>query len=128
MEKESVLLESVGRNIRRLRQYNNETATELAKAIGVSQSTVSDWERAKKLPRAGAVQRLADHFGVKISQILNSDMELAGVRVASAYEIYDLEGILSGSTRLAYGSRILASEEKMLIKRLCEAVLSESRD
>lgn len=44
--------------------------TELAESIGVSQSTVSDWEHGKKMPRSGAIQKLADYFDIEKSDLL----------------------------------------------------------
>lgn len=38
----------IGSNIRSFRKKHHETVTSLSKIIGVSQSTVSDWETGKK--------------------------------------------------------------------------------
>ena len=57
-------------NIRSLRGVHNETSTSLAKTLGVSQSTVSDWENGKKMPRAEAIEKMANHWNINKSQIL----------------------------------------------------------
>ncbi|MEY4666072.1 helix-turn-helix domain-containing protein [Weissella cibaria] len=57
----------IGRNLKKLRLSRKETSTELAKVIGVSQSTISDWETGKTAPRSGPLQKLADHYSIPIS-------------------------------------------------------------
>lgn len=58
-------------NIKRLRKLKNETAVELAESLGVSQSTISEWENGNKMPRAGAIEKLAQHYNVNKTDILN---------------------------------------------------------
>lgn len=64
---------TIGNNIKKYRKIRNETATELAEAIEVSQSTISDWENGKKMPRAGAIEKMAIHWNISKSKILNDD-------------------------------------------------------
>ncbi|EOH94785.1 helix-turn-helix domain-containing protein [Enterococcus pallens] len=59
-----------GENLRRLRTLKNISTTELAHEIQVSQSTISDWENAKKMPRSGSIQKIADFFGVQKTDLL----------------------------------------------------------
>lgn len=61
-----------GKNMKKYRSLNNETSKELAEIIGVSQSTISDWENGKKMPRAGAIESLASHWRINKSQLLLS--------------------------------------------------------
>ena len=50
--------------------------TAVAKAIGVNPSTVSDWSRGAK-PRAHTLIRLADYFGVDVTEFtINADTSL----------------------------------------------------
>lgn len=47
---------------------------ELAALLGVSESTVGKWMLGKSMPRTmGLVQKIADHFGVGKSYLLESD-------------------------------------------------------
>ncbi|WP_085521366.1 LexA family protein [Tuberibacillus sp. Marseille-P3662] len=57
-------------NLKRLRDIKNETTVDLANDLNVAQSTISDWENAKKMPRAGAIERLSEHFQVNKSDLL----------------------------------------------------------
>lgn len=57
-------------NLQQLRGLKNISMTELSEAIGVSQSTISDWENGKKMPRSGSIQKIADYFGVPKTALL----------------------------------------------------------
>ena len=57
-------------NIINLRKQNNLTQDELAKIAGVSRGAVSQWEGGFSEPRMGAVQKMADHFGIKKSDLI----------------------------------------------------------
>ncbi len=61
---------SLGSNIKRLREANGMTQEELAKVLGVSPASVSYWESDVKVPRMGAIQKMADRFGVLKSEII----------------------------------------------------------
>lgn len=58
------------KNLQRLRRIKNISMTELAQAINVSQSTISDWENGKKMPRSGSIQKIADFFEVQKTELL----------------------------------------------------------
>ncbi len=62
---------SIGENIRRLREQHGLTQRELGEIAGVSDKAVSTWELGIKEPRLGAVARIAAHFGVSKSAILD---------------------------------------------------------
>lgn len=57
-------------NIRLLREHFNITQKELAAVANVSESAVSLWELGKSQPRMGTIQKIADHFGIKKSNII----------------------------------------------------------
>ncbi len=56
-------------NLDQLMKENNITQVELSEAIGVSQSTISNWLKEVKYPRISKVQELADYFNVPKSKI-----------------------------------------------------------
>lgn len=58
-------------NLERLRKQKNISMIELSEEIGVSQSTISDWENGKKMPRSGSIQKLADFFQVQKTELLS---------------------------------------------------------
>ena len=57
-------------NIIDLRKRNDLTQDELAKIAGVSRGAVSQWEGGFSEPRMGAVQKMADYFGIKKSDLI----------------------------------------------------------
>ncbi|MBA8776907.1 helix-turn-helix transcriptional regulator [Staphylococcus schleiferi subsp. coagulans] len=56
-------------NLEQLMKENNITQVELSEAIGVSQSTISNWLKEVKYPRISRIQELADYFNVPKSRI-----------------------------------------------------------
>lgn len=78
-------------------QQNN-----LADILGVSESTVGKWLLEKAMPRMGAIQKLADYFGVSKSYFLEEEKENAETGGASAPAIdLDEAAVLSQYRRLS---------------------------
>lgn len=93
-------------NLQRLRHLKNISMTELAEVIGVSQSTISDWENGKKMPRSGSIQKIADYFGVpKTELLLDKDTPLPK-NIISTGEFIDIP--ILGT--ISCGEPILAAE------------------
>lgn len=63
----------VRENIIELRRRYGITQEELAKIAGVSRGAVSQWEGGFSEPRMGAIQRIADHYGLLKSNIIEDD-------------------------------------------------------
>lgn len=65
-------------NIKNLRKEHNLTQEQLGKIAGVSDGAVSTWENGKAFPRIGAIERMAAHFGISKSEIIEDrDIRLA---------------------------------------------------
>lgn len=62
---------SIADNIKRLRLAANLSQVELGKIAGVTDKAVSTWESGQKIPRMGAVEKMAAYFGVPKSVILD---------------------------------------------------------
>lgn len=60
----------ISENIKKLRKKYGLTQDELAKIAGVSNKAVSTWEKGTKEPRMGAIERIAAHFGIKKSNLI----------------------------------------------------------
>lgn len=63
----------ISRNIKNLRIKAGLTQAELADRIGVTRATVTQWEREWSQPRMGAIKKLADVFGVSVSQMVSDN-------------------------------------------------------
>ena len=57
-------------NIKKLREMYNLSQKDLGIIAGVSDKAVSTWEKGLKEPRMGAIQKIADHFGLQKSNII----------------------------------------------------------
>lgn len=57
-------------NIIKMRDIWNVTQDELGEIAGVTRGAVSQWEGGFSEPRMGAIQKMADHFGIKKLNII----------------------------------------------------------
>lgn len=62
---------SIGENIRQIREGAGLTQAQLAQIAGVTGKAVSMWEIGLRAPRMGAIQKLADYFGITKSEIID---------------------------------------------------------
>ncbi len=61
---------SIGKNIKKLRIANGMEQSQIAKIAGVTNKAVSAWENGLSVPRMGAIQKIADYFGILKSDII----------------------------------------------------------
>lgn len=57
--------------IRENRKRMNLSQVELARAVGMSQTIISQWEARQRVPRPTELFKLADLFGVSVESILS---------------------------------------------------------
>lgn len=62
---------AISANIKNLRTSQDWTQEQLAEKIGVTRSTVTQWETGWSQPRMGAVEKLASTFGVSVADIVS---------------------------------------------------------
>ena len=62
---------SIAENIKRIRAEHGLSQAELGKIAGVSDKAVSTWELGLKTPRMGAVEKMANYFGITKSAIVD---------------------------------------------------------
>lgn len=76
----------ISENIKILRERYNLTQDELAEIAGVTNKAVSTWELGIKEPRMGTIEKIAKHFGLKMSNIIeDGGMELHEVETIAAH-------------------------------------------
>ena len=63
---------TIAKNIKAIREAHNLSQQEFAIIAGVTNKAVSSWESGAKEPRMGAIQKIADHFGLKKSDIIDN--------------------------------------------------------
>lgn len=59
----------IATNIKRFIKENKITQKQLAKEIGISPSTMSDYMNLRSNPSHGVIQKIADYFGIMKSDI-----------------------------------------------------------
>ena len=57
-------------NLKALRKQHNLSQQEMAKIAGVTDKAISTWESGTRIPRMGAIQKMADYFGLQTSDII----------------------------------------------------------
>ena len=110
----------VAENIKRLRKQKDLSMIELAEVIGVSQSTVSDWELGKKLPRSAALDRLSKFFKISQKALLDN--------IEEQVETVDIGAVLGGKGKVVFGGKLLTAKDKALILKLVKAVVGSGND
>ena len=73
---------SIAENIRRLRKRHGLSQAEFGAIAGVSDKAVSTWETGAKEPRMGAIQKLADHFHISKSDIIDDEPSNDAIKFA----------------------------------------------
>ena len=77
---------SIADNIKRLRTAENLSQAELGKIAGVTDKAVSTWEAGLKIPRMGAIEKLATHFGVPKSALLDDAPVYNSTAIPAGFE------------------------------------------
>lgn len=62
--------ETLAKNLAYYVERCGKTQKELAEIVGVAPTTFNDWMKAKKYPRIDKIQLLAEHFGIKMSDLI----------------------------------------------------------
>lgn len=78
--------EILSENLDQLMKENNVTQIELSEAIGVSQSTISNWLKEVKYPRISKIQELANYFNVPKSRITEDKNEIKQNTMAAHFD------------------------------------------
>lgn len=72
----------LGEKLRKIRKKSNISATTVAEKLGVSKSTISNYEKGIRTPGIETLEKLAEIYGVNIQDILYGD-NFGGVGVLS---------------------------------------------
>ena len=70
------------REIRRQRRWIDMTQRDLAKAVGVSLSTVAEWEKGNRTPSVEKLTALAGVFGMTETELLHPREEVHSMVMA----------------------------------------------
>ncbi len=76
--KDKDLLETFARNLRYLRSEREMTLRELAEALKIGRSTLSEYENAETDPSLTVVKKIADYFGESVDWLVGDTKERRG--------------------------------------------------
>ena len=65
--------QKIGLFIASLRKEKNLTQAQLGERLGVTNKTVSRWERGNYMPDISLMRALCDELGISVSELLNGD-------------------------------------------------------
>lgn len=84
-----------------LLQKHGVNAYKVAKATGVTQSTLSDWKRGRSTPKTENMKKLADYFGVSIDYLMTgNEDEKKGASSLTKRDEKEINTILSNTEQL----------------------------
>lgn len=121
----------ISENIKLLREQYGLSQKELGQIAGVSDKAVSTWEQGIKEPRMGAIQKIADHFGIQKSNIIEDNgLQCQSVPLTPRDErqiAADLEKMLadldSKNSMAAMGGTVEDDEDRELLKASLQATM-----
>ena len=121
----------ISENIKLLREQYGLSQKELGQIAGVSDKAVSTWEQGIKEPRMGAIQKIADHFGIQKSNIIEDNgLQSQSVPLTQRDErqiAADLEKMLadldSQNAMAAMGGTVEDDEDRELLKASLQATM-----
>lgn len=99
-------------NLNRLLEERNKNQMDLANYFKLTPSTVSDWCTAKKYPRVDNMQKLADYFGVRKSD-LTEKQEPIDIGKQALLDNYNKLNKSAQNTLIKY-SKFMASQPENL--------------
>ena len=101
---------SIAENIKRIRLEHGLSQAELGKIAGVSDKAVSTWELGLKTPRMGAVEKMANYFGITKSAIVDDVQPTPATPIPPGFDpMPDMDTVpLVG--RIACGTPITAEQ------------------
>ena len=65
----------LAKNLTRLQAERGETNYRLAKAIGVSQTSVKNWRSGERMPHPKTQEKIADHYGITVEELRRPENE-----------------------------------------------------
>lgn len=82
-----------------LQQYG-VSAYKVAKATGVTQSTLSDWKRGRSTPKSENMKKIADYFGISIDYLMTGKEGIEKEPQLKPRDEKDIKEILSSTEQL----------------------------
>ena len=114
----------ISENIKLLREQYGLSQKELGQIAGVSDKAVSTWEQGIKEPRMGAIQKIADHFGIQKSNIIEDNgLQSQSVPLTPRDERQIAADLDSKNAMAAMGGTVEDDEDRELLKASLQATM-----
>ena len=113
------------KRLKELRLERGQTQKELANAIEVGRTTVSEYESGKIVPKQEGLLKIANHFNVSVDYLTGVSNE----RATRKQNTSDLDALLTTihhilldeyDTPVTYESKVLSETQKLLINQHIE--------
>lgn len=101
---------SIAENIKKIRLEHKLSQADLGRIAGVSDKAVSTWELGIKVPRMGAVEKLANYFGIPKSAIVDDAPVAASNPIPAGFQPMPEMDLVPSVGRIACGTPITAEE------------------
>ncbi|GIQ62116.1 hypothetical protein PACILC2_06840 [Paenibacillus cisolokensis] len=124
-----------GENIKKLRNRYGLSQQELAEIAGVTNKAVSAWENGHKEPRMGTIEKIANHFGLRKSSLIEDggmDAEWAASSAsapswASSRDKRDFKRMLEEDAPVMFDGVPLDDEDKEKVLKVMEAIFWDAK-
>ena len=106
-------VENQGYRIAQLRIARGMSQVDLAKALGVAQPTIANWEKGAKRPASAKLAKVAEYFNVSTDYLLGTDK--------AEDSPTDLKEVLKSG--LTYGGQELDASDLAIIEDVIKGML-----
>jgi len=99
---------TIGENIKRIRTSHDMSQEEFGRIANVSAAAVSAWEKDQKTPRMGPIEKIAAHFHLKKSDIIEDQERIVTTKdtlidlMAESYRVPVIGSVRCGPGGYAY--------------------------
>ena len=83
--------EKMGKFIKKLREENNYTQKDIGDKLGISDNSVSKWERGINAPDIYYLQTLAELFQVTVKELLNGERNFKKKEIKSDIKVLEIK-------------------------------------
>ena len=113
------------KRLKELRLAHGETQKELANAIEVGRTTISEYESGKIVPKQEGLLRLANHFNVSVDYLTG----VSNTPATRKQNVSDIDSLLNTihyilldeyDTPVTYEGEQLSSRQKIIVDQLIE--------
>lgn len=128
-ERDKFMKNTLGGNIKELREAKNLTQRELAKILNIANSTLSQYESNIRIPSDDVKVQIADFFNVSIDYLLGRPFNADKNKDVPKSKAFQLEEEFPEGVSLLYrANEELTAEQKEIMLRLINNVFFDDKN